>query len=124
MQFQGNIIDLAKQNSNFRQTLSTNAHSQVVVMSLLPGEDIGEEVHDVDQILVFIEGQGEAILNKQTTKVGVNDLVVVPAGTTHNFKNTSAGLMKLYTVYAPAEHRDGTVHATKAEAIADEEDHA
>jgi mannose-6-phosphate isomerase-like protein (cupin superfamily) len=124
MQFQGNIEGLAKQNSYFRQTISTNAYSQLVVMSLLPGEDIGLETHpDVDQTLVFVVGNGEAILNGVSSQIVAGDLVVVPAGTEHNFINKSSEEMKLYTVYSPAEHKDGTIHKTKAEALADEEDH-
>lgn len=124
MQFQGKIDELAHQNSYFRQTISTNAHSQLVLMSLLPGEDIGLETHpDVDQTLVFVVGNGEAILNGVTTPINAGDLVVVPAGTEHNFINKSSAEMKLYTIYSPAEHKDGTIHKTKAEALADEEDH-
>ena len=124
MQFQGNIESLTRQNSYFRQVISTNVYSQLVVMSLLPGEDIGLETHpDVDQTLVFVEGEGEAILNGMVSQFKAGDVVIVPAGTEHNFINKSSVEMKLYTVYAPAEHKDGTIHKTKAEALADEEDH-
>ncbi len=123
MQFQGDIFKLAKENSYFRQVLATSVHSQVVVMSIPPGGEIGEEVHTVDQTLVFVEGSGQAILNDVVSEVAVNHLVMVPAGTKHNFKNTGAGDWKLFTVYAPPEHRDGTIHKTKAEAEADKEDH-
>lgn len=114
---------MAKENSYFRQVLATSVHSQVVVMSIPPGGEIGEEVHTVDQTLVFVEGSGQAILNDVVSEVAVNHLVMVPAGTKHNFKNTGAGDWKLFTVYAPPEHRDGTIHKTKAEAEADKEDH-
>lgn len=122
MDYHQDIVAVAKANQNFRTVVSTNAHSQVVVMSLLPGEDIGLEVHQVDQILVFVTGRGQAVLNGQTSDIQANHLVVVPAGTEHNFVNTGTEPMKLYTVYAPAEHRDGTVHATKADAARDEHD--
>ncbi|MFH1192998.1 MAG: cupin domain-containing protein [Candidatus Jorgensenbacteria bacterium] len=118
MKFHDDIIRLAKENSYFRQVLATGAHSQVVVMSIPPGGDIGEEVHDVDQILVFVAGRGEAVLNGERKPVVENNLVFVPAGTTHNFVNTGSADWKLFTVYAPPEHAPGTVHKTKAEAAA------
>ncbi|MFH1162302.1 MAG: cupin domain-containing protein [Candidatus Jorgensenbacteria bacterium] len=118
MSFHDDIIRLAKQNAYFRQELATGAHSQVVVMSIPPDGDIGEEVHDVDQILVFVAGSGEAILNGERKPVAENHLVFVPAGTTHNFVNTGSVDWKLFTVYAPPEHAPGTVHKTKAEADA------
>lgn len=121
MPFHDDIIKLAKENSYFRQELTTGAHCQVVIMSLKPGEDIGNEVHDVDQVLFFINGMGEATLNNtDTSAIGPNHLVHVPAGTWHNFRNTGETDMKLFTVYAPAEHKPGTVHKTKAEAEAAE----
>ncbi|MFA6198615.1 MAG: cupin domain-containing protein [Patescibacteria group bacterium] len=121
MPFHDDIIKLAKENTFFRHELTTGAHSQVVIMSLKPGEDIGNEVHHVDQVLFFINGTGEATLNNsETSVIGPNHLVHVPAGTWHNFRNTSETDMKLFTVYAPAEHAPGTVHKTKAEADAAE----
>jgi mannose-6-phosphate isomerase-like protein (cupin superfamily) len=121
MPFHDDIIKLANANSFFRQELSTNQHSQVVIMSLKPGEDIGNEVHAVDQALFFINGEGEATLNNsETSPIATNHLVHVPAGTWHNFKNTGTTDMKLFTVYSPAEHAPGTVHQTKADAIAAE----
>jgi len=122
MTYQASINDQAKANDYFRKVLVTGKHAQVVVMALQPNEDIGMEVHDVDQILVFVEGQGKSILDGQEAMLAVGDLVYVPAGTQHNFINVGPTVMKLYTVYAPAEHRDGTVHKTKAEAQADETD--
>jgi mannose-6-phosphate isomerase-like protein (cupin superfamily) len=119
--FSENIFELAKGNKNFRKELTTGEHAQVVVMSIPTGEDIGEEVHKVDQTLVFMEGEGEAILNGEKKVVAPGTLTFVPAGTKHNFVNTGSGDLKLFTVYAPPEHRPGTVHATKAEAEADEE---
>jgi len=119
MQYQ-NIEQQAKDNDNFRKVIFTNTHSQLVLMSILPGEDIGAEVHHVDQILFFISGQGTAIVNGDEKHVGAGDVVDVPAGAEHNFINTGTEALKLYTVYAPAEHPDGTIHRTKAEAEAAE----
>ncbi len=104
-------------NSNFRTVLHTGTYSQLVAMSIPVHEDIGEEVHnDVDQILLIIEGMGKAILNGETKKIKENDLVIVRAGTTHNFINTGDKPWKLLSIYAPSEHPDGTVHKTKADA--------
>lgn len=124
MQFHDDIIKMAKENTFFRRVLSTTQHSQVVIMSIPPGGEIGEEVHGyVDQTLYFIEGTGKAILDDVPSDVGPEHLVVVPAGTKHNFTNTGATDLKLFTVYAPPEHKDGTVHETKAAAEVDKEDH-
>lgn len=123
MQFHEDIIKLAKENPYFRNVLATSVHSQVVVMSVPPGGEIGEEIHTVDQTLVFVEGAGQAILNDVVTEVAPNHMVIVPAGTKHNFKNTGRADWKLFTVYAPPEHRQGTIHKTKTEAEADKEDH-
>ncbi|HOX96039.1 MAG TPA: cupin domain-containing protein [Candidatus Woesebacteria bacterium] len=112
-------------NTNFRKVLFTGTHSQLVVMSLLPSEDIGMEVHaNVDQFFRFEAGEGKAILNGEETLFKANDVVIIPAGTNHNIINTSTTEpLKLYTIYSPANHPDGTIHATKAEAMADEHDH-
>ena len=112
-------------NTNFRKVLFTGAHCQLVLMSLLPSEEIGMEVHaNVDQFFRFEAGQGKAIMNGEETVFKANDVVIVPAGTNHNIINTSATEpLKLYTIYSPANHPDGTVHTTKAEAMADENDH-
>jgi mannose-6-phosphate isomerase-like protein (cupin superfamily) len=119
MTFNEDIVKRAKANSYFREVLATGPHSQVVVMSIPPGGDIGEEVHDeVDQVLVFVQGRGEAVLNGQESNVGPDRLVHVPAGTRHNFVNTGAIDLRLYTIYAPPEHKPGTLHKTKAEADA------
>ena len=113
----------ALENNNFRKVLFTNKHSQVVLMSILPGEDIGREVHDVvDQVLVFVKGNGRAVVGDETHEISPGDLFAVPAGTEHNFINTSAEAMKLFTVYTPPEHPDGVVHATKADALAHPEE--
>jgi mannose-6-phosphate isomerase-like protein (cupin superfamily) len=116
-----NYVERARVNQNFRETLATGEFSQIVLMTLQPGEEIGEEVHEGDQILLFVEGEGEAILEGETSPVRANDLVFVPAGTRHNFVNTGAGPLRIVTVYAPPEHPDGTVHRTKAEADAAEQ---
>jgi mannose-6-phosphate isomerase-like protein (cupin superfamily) len=115
--FHEDIVALARSNDLFRQELTTSTFSQLVLMSIEPGSEIGEEVHDdVDQVLVFVEGEGEAVIEGQTAPVTPNQLVFVPAGTLHNFRNTGSGPLKLYTVYSPPEHAPGTVHRTKAEA--------
>ncbi len=119
--FNKDIFELAKENNFFRQEILTNEHSQIVLMSVEPGDDIGEESHDVDQVLMFVAGQGEAVLNGERSTIQANTLVVVPAGTLHNFINTGSTALKLYTVYAPPEEEPGTLHKTKAEAIAAEQ---
>ncbi len=113
------------QNDYFREVLFTGPHIQLVVMSLQPNEDIGTEVHEaVDQFLRIESGEGKAILNGEESIIGDGSAIVVPAGTEHNIVNTSPDKkLKLYTIYSPAEHRDKTIHKTKAEAIADTEDH-
>jgi mannose-6-phosphate isomerase-like protein (cupin superfamily) len=110
------------ENTNFRKVIFTAPHSQLVLMSLLPGEEIGMEVHpDIDQFFRFELGQGKAVLNGEEVVFKANDVVIVPAGTNHNIINTSTTEpLKLYTVYSPANHPEGTVHVTKAEAIAGE----
>lgn len=110
-------------NENFRKVLYTGKHAQLVVMSLLPGEDIGIEVHaNVDQFFRFESGVGKAILNGEETVFGEDDVLIVPAGTEHNIINTSqTEKLKLYTIYSPANHPDGTIHATKSEAMEAEE---
>lgn len=120
--FVGDIKKLTKENTFFRKVLHTGEHSQIVAMSILKGEDIGEEVHEgVDQILFFVDGTGEAILNGEIKLVEKHDVVFVPSGVRHNFKNTGDEDLKLFTVYAPPEHADGTIHKTKDEAIAAED---
>ncbi len=117
-----NIEEATKKNNNFRQVLYTSKHSQLVVMNLKPGEEIGEEVHDLDQFIRVEEGEGKAILNDIDHFIKDDWAIVVPAGAKHNVVNTSADKdLKLYTIYSPPEHRDGTVHVTKEEALAKEE---
>lgn len=111
------ILKRSLENEDFRETVITGKMCQVVLMTLQPGEEIGAEVHDDhDQILVLTEGNGQAVLEGQAREVGTNDLIFVNAGVEHNFINTGARPLKLYTVYAPPEHAAGTRHATKAEA--------
>ncbi len=117
------ILELTRQNDWFRREVVTGTHSQVMLMSILPGEEIGEEIHGVDQTLVFVTGQGEAIIDGVTESFDEGDLFFVPAGTRHNFKNTGAIPLKLFTVYAPSEHLAGTNHETKEEADRDEHEY-
>jgi mannose-6-phosphate isomerase-like protein (cupin superfamily) len=116
-----NYVELARQNDAFRRTIVTGEHSQVVVMAIQPGEEIGEETHEGDQSLVFVEGEGKAVLEGESEPVRAGDLVFVPAGTLHNFINAGPEPLRLVTIYAPPEHPDGTVHETKTEADAAEE---
>ena len=119
--FNEDILARAKRNSYFREVVSTGPHAQVVVMSIPPAGEIGEEVHhDVDQVLVFVEGEGVAVLEGQRSPISPGRLVHVPAGTRHNFVNEGSVDLKLYTVYAPPQHAPGTIHRTRAEADADE----
>jgi mannose-6-phosphate isomerase-like protein (cupin superfamily) len=106
---------------NFRQVLYTAKNCQLVVMSLKPKEDIGMEVHKLDQFFRVEEGSGEAILDGVHKQISTGFAVIVPAGTRHNIVNTGTAPMKLYTLYAPPNHRDGVVHKTKADAEADKE---
>src|ERR1700687_2830868 len=118
-----NVQQFASANKNFRKVLITNKHSQVVLMSLLPGEDIGQEIHEgVDQVLVFVQGTGQAIVSGDNHDIVAGDLFAVPAGTEHNFINTGDEALKLFTVYSPPEHPDGVIHATKADALAHPEE--
>jgi len=111
-----NIEEETVGNENFRKVLYTAHYSQLVVMALKPGEDIGEEVHGLDQFIRIEEGEGKAYLDKVEHAVGKDFAIVVPAGVLHNIVNTGTVPMKLYTVYAPPNHQDGTIHPTKADA--------
>jgi len=122
----GYIINIEKEtiaNNNFRKVLYTGKNSQLVVMSLEPGQDIGEEVHNVDQFIRIEHGSGKAVLDGVTYDVEDDFAIVVPAGATHNVINNSEGQMKLYTIYSPPEHLKDTVHITKEDAMNDIEDH-
>jgi mannose-6-phosphate isomerase-like protein (cupin superfamily) len=126
----GYVGDIEKQtieNNNFRKVLFTGKHEQLVVMSLKPGEEIGDEVHhNVDQFFRIEEGEAKFILNeKEEHVVGDGSAVIVPAGTYHNvINNSKTKFLKLYTVYSPPNHPPGTIHKTKAEAEeAEKEEH-
>ena len=116
------IATEAEKSPDFRRVLWTGEHSQLVIMTIPPGGEIGEEVHeDVDQILTFVSGTGKAVVAGSEKNVAQGDLVVVPAGKKHNFLNTGPNPLILYTVYGPPEHAEGAVHKTKEEADAMEE---
>jgi mannose-6-phosphate isomerase-like protein (cupin superfamily) len=119
--FVQNIEDIAVKNEDFRQVLYTAKNCQLVVMSLKPKEEIGMEVHQLDQFFRVEEGTGEAILDGIHRTISAGFVVLVPAGTNHNIINTGTEPMKLYTLYSPPNHRDGVVHHTRAEAEKDNE---
>jgi len=116
-----NIEKLSLENDNFRKVLYTDKNSQLVLMSLLKGEEIGEEVHDVDQFLRVEQGTGTAILSDIPHHITDGSVIVVPAGAKHNIVNSGSDSMKLYTLYMPPHHRDGVTQKTKTEAEADTE---
>lgn len=120
-----NIEEATRVNTYFRQVLHTGQHAQLVVMCLQPNEEIGMEVHEVtDQFLRIEEGEGKVIMDGEEKTIKDGDAIMVPAGTQHNVINTSAEKkLKLYTIYSPPHHKDGTVHKTKADAESDKEDH-
>lgn len=120
--YNGPIEQLTLKNSYFRQVLFTAKHCQLVLMNLIPGEEIGMEVHDsVDQFFRFEKGQGKVIMDGEEALVKDGDVAIVPAGTQHNVINTSqTDDLKLYTIYSPPNHPDGTIHKTKADALAAE----
>ena len=116
------IEKLAIANLEFRRVLYTAKHCQLVLMALKPGEEIGAEVHQLDQFFRVEQGRGAAILDGVRTEIGPGFAIVVPAGTHHNLINTGDGPLSLYTVYSPPNHRDGVVHRTRAAAEADDEE--
>ncbi|HMR84379.1 MAG TPA: cupin domain-containing protein [Niabella sp.] len=121
--FNANIEQLTLDNDHFRKVLYTSKHFQLVLMSLLPGEEIGEEVHDEnDQFFRFEQGNGKCIIDDNEYAVADGDAVIVPSGAKHNVINTGADVLKMYTIYAPPHHKDGIVRATKKEAEENEED--
>jgi len=121
--YHGNIEELTLNNSNFRQVLYTAKHSQLVLMSLKPQTEIGEEIHDVDQFFRFEAGIGRAVIDGQTRDVKDGDVIIVPAGAKHNIINASTSEdLKLYTLYCPPHHLDGVIHITKEQAESEDEE--
>jgi len=118
--YQADLKEVVKDSDDFRRVLFTGTHSQLVVMALPPSEEIGEEVHHVDQILYAVEGEGDAFLDGRRKSFEKGDVVAVPAGTRHNIRNTDKKPLKLFTVYSPPQHPAGTIHHTKADAVAAE----
>jgi mannose-6-phosphate isomerase-like protein (cupin superfamily) len=122
--YQVNISEAARSNDAFRRVLHTTDRVQLVVMTLPPGEDIGAEVHEHnDQVLTFVEGDVRAEVAGETRQVGSGSVVMVPAGTWHNFTNIGSVPARLYTLYSPPDHAPDTVHVTKADAEAAERQH-
>jgi mannose-6-phosphate isomerase-like protein (cupin superfamily) len=119
--FVKNIEEISIKNEYFRQVLYTAKNCQLVIMALKHGEDIGMEVHKLDQFFRVEEGNGVAVLDGVRTEISAGFAVLVPAGTNHNIINTGTDPLKLYTLYAPPNHRDGVVHHTRADAEADNE---
>ena len=121
--FIDNIEEKTEQNNFFRQVLYTGKHTQLVVMSLLPGEEIGMEVHpQVDQFFRVEEGRAKVIIDGEEHEVYEGFAIIVPAGSQHNVINTGSNPLKLYTLYSPPNHPDGTIHRTRAEAMAAEKE--
>jgi mannose-6-phosphate isomerase-like protein (cupin superfamily) len=115
-----NILKETKSNTYFRKVLFTGTRSQLVVMDIPPGGEVGEEIHKyTEQTLFFMSGTGKAILDGKESLIGAGDVVVVAPGTKHNFVNTGTDSLKIYTVYAPPNHIDGRIHITKADSDAD-----
>ena len=112
---------LASTNDDFRRVLYTAKNCQLVLMALRPKEEIGAEVHTLDQFFRVEEGSGEAVLDGVGTEIRAGFAVVVPAGSKHNIVNTGTVPLKLYTLYSPPNHRDGVVHRTRSDAEADDE---
>ncbi len=119
--YTGNIEKETEQNDKFRKVLYTAKNSQLALMNIEAGEEIGEEIHDLDQFICVKKGRGRALLNGEEQSVAEGWAVVVPAGARHNIINDGEEDLKLYTVYSPPEHRDGVIHETREEAMEDEE---
>jgi mannose-6-phosphate isomerase-like protein (cupin superfamily) len=119
--FVGNIEAIADENTDFRRVLYTAKNCQLVLMALKPQEEIGAEIHTLDQFFRVEEGIGEAILDGVVTAIHAGFAILVPAGTPHNIINTGGAPLKLYTLYSPPNHRDGVVHHTREDAEADDE---
>ena len=118
-----NIEKETLENNNFRKVLYTAKNSQLVLMSLKPNEEIGEEVHHLDQFIRVEAGKGKAVLDGVEHEVEDGSAIVVPAGASHNVINGPDSEMKIYTIYSPPEHKDKTIHQTKDDAVNDKEDH-
>jgi mannose-6-phosphate isomerase-like protein (cupin superfamily) len=119
--FVNDLESFAKKNEEFRRVIYTAKHCQLVLMALQPKEEIGAEVHQLDQFFRVEEGTGEAVLDKVRTAIQPGFGILIPAGTNHNIINTGNVPMKLYSIYAPPNHRDGVTHHTRADAEADNE---
>lgn len=119
--FHINIEKASLENDKFREVLYTAKHSQLVLMALKPGEEIGEEVHELDQFIRIEQGKGLAVLDGVKQELEDGSAVVVPAGLRHNIINTGSAPLKLYTLYSPPEHKDKTIHETKKDALSHEE---
>ncbi len=113
MMFNKNVFELAQHNNFFRKEIVTGEHSQIVLMSVPVGGELGLETHKVDQILIIVAGHGQAIINGEVSDVYAHHVVFVPAGAEHNFKNSGTDELKLFTVYAPPQHKPGTVEKNK-----------
>lgn len=114
------VVNLARENDEFRKVLWTGEKTQLVLMAIPEGGEIGGEVHEGhDQLLYFVAGSGLATIGEIESEVSDGDVSIVPSGVFHNFRNTGSGMLKLFTTYSPPEHEPGTEHATKAEAEAD-----
>ncbi len=121
--FHTNIEQETVTNTNFRKVLYTGAHSQLVLMTLVAGEDIGLETHpENDQFFRFEAGTGTVVINETAYVVSDGDAVIVPAGAAHNVINTGTDALKMYTIYSPAHHKDGIVRATKQDALDQDEE--
>jgi mannose-6-phosphate isomerase-like protein (cupin superfamily) len=121
--YHGDLFGQARANPDFRRVLATTKHTQLVIMTIPPGGEIGAEVHHgIDQVLIAVEGTGESILDGTRRPFTVGAVVVVPEGTEHNFVNTGDQPLRVVTVYGPPDHAPGTVHHTKADADRDEHD--
>lgn len=125
MSYHTNILKDTEENENFRRVLFTGGNSQLVVMNIPQGGEVGKETHKyTEQTLFFLSGTGEGEFDGKKFPIGPGDVAVVTPGTEHNFRNTGTEALKIYTVYAPPNHIDGRVHTTKAEADADTADEA
>lgn len=123
--YHANLVQLARDNQAFRRVVNTGDKSQLVLMSLPPGEDIGQETHArVEQTIVCVAGEGRLSLDGAESRFGPGDVVVIPPGTRHDITNVGNTPLRLYTIYVPPSHLDKRVHATKADAQADREDQA